>query len=235
MTHLKRLRAPLTWKTERKTKKWAVAPSPGPHPAERSIPLAIVIRDYLKLAGTAREAKKIISSRDVLVDGKARIDHKFPCGLMDIVSFPKIEEHYRVLIDSRGILRLVKITEEEAKWKLSRIENKTVIKKGKMQLNMHDGRNIIVEEDDYKTGDVLKISIPEQEIIEKIPMKKGYVALIIGGTHAGEISEIEEIMITMSPSPNIVKLKEFSTIKQYVFSVGKDKPMIELPKVDVYG
>ena len=234
MAHLKRFSAPSTWGIERKTKKWTIHPSPGPHPIEESIPLAVVIRDYLKLADTGREAKKIIAARKILVDGRARRDYKYPCGLMDVISIPEIEEHYRVLLDSKGRFRLVKITEEEAKWKLSRIENKTVVKGGKLQLNMHDGRNILVEEDDYKTGDTLKISVPEQEIMEKIPLKKGYLALITGGMHAGEIAEIDEVIITRSPMPNIVKLKEFSTIKPYVFPIGKDKPIVELPKVDIY-
>jgi len=234
MVHLKRFSAPETWRIERKTKKWAIHPSPGPHPKERSLPLAIVIRDYLKLADNGREAKKIIAARKILVDGKARRDYKYPCGLMDVISIPDIDEHYRVLLDSKGRLRLVKIGEEEAKWKLSRIENKTIVRGGKLQLNLHDGRNIITEENDYKTGDVLKISLPEQEIMEKIPMKKGYMALIIGGSHAGEIAEIDEIVVTKSPMPNIVKLKGFSTIKPYVFPIGKDKPLVELPKVEIY-
>ncbi|KAA0006909.1 MAG: 30S ribosomal protein S4e [Thermoplasmata archaeon] len=234
MAHLKRFSAPETWRIARKVKKWAIRPSPGPHPVERSLPLAVVIRDYLKLADSLREAKKIIAARKILVDGKGRRDYKFPCGLMDVVSIPDIDEHYRILFDSKGHLRLVKIDSEEAKWKLSRIENKTTVKGGKLQLNLHDGRNIITEENNYNTGDVLKISLPEQEIMEKIPLEKGYLALVIGGTHTGEIAEIEEIVVTKSPMPNIVKLKGFSTIKPYVFPIGKDKPLVELPKVEIY-
>lgn len=234
MAHLKRFSAPGTWKIERKTKKWAIHPSPGPHPVERSLPLAIIIRDYLGYADNIREAKKIIYARKVLVDGKARRDYKFPCGLMDVISIPDTEEYYRVLIDSRGHFRLVKITSEEAKWKLCRIENKTTLKGGITQLNMHDSRNILVENDEYKTGDTLKIGIPEQEIMEKIPFEKGSFALITGGMHTGEIAEIEEIIVTRSPMPNIVKLKGFSTIKPYVFPIGKEKPIIELPKVEIY-
>ena len=234
MAHLKRFSAPETWRIERKTKKWAIHPSPGPHPVDRSLPLAVVVRDYLKLADSAREAKKIIAARKILIDGKARRDHKFPCGLMDVVSIPDMDEHYRILFDSKGHLRLVKIDGEEAKWKLSRVENKTIVKGGKLQLNLHDGRNIIAGENVYSTGDVLKISIPEQEIMEKIPLAKGYLALITGGIHTGEIAEIDEIVVTKSPMPNIVKLKGFSTIKPYVFPIGKDKPLVELPKVEIY-
>ncbi|OYT61977.1 30S ribosomal protein S4e [Thermoplasmatales archaeon ex4484_30] len=234
MVHLKRLKAPRSWKIERKVAKWAVKPSPGPHPVERSIPLLFVVRDYLRLADVGREAKKIIASRKVLVDGKARRDYKFPCGLMDVISLPEINEHYRVLFDARGVLRLVKIDEEHAKWKLCRIEGKTMVRGGKIQLNLHDGRNIVTEKNEYKTGDVLKISVPEQEILEHIPMQKGYLAMIIGGKHAGEIAKIEEIVVTRSPLPNIVKLENITTIKPYVFPIGKEEPLIRLPEVSIY-
>lgn len=234
MAHLKRLKAPKTWRIERKVAKWTVKPSPGPHPVDRSIPLLIVVRDLLKLADTGREARKIIAAREILVDGRARRDYKFPCGFMDVISIPKMNEYYRVLFDSRGVLQLTKIDEERAKWKLCRIENKTMVKGGKIQLNLHDGRNIVVEGNEYKTGDVLRISVPEQEILEVIPMEKGNLAMIIGGKHTGQIAEIEEVIITRSPLPNIVKLKGFSTIKPYVFPIGKDKPLVQLPGAEGY-
>lgn len=235
MSHLKRLKAPRTWALGRKITTWTVKPSPGPHAIEGSIPLLLVVRDYLRLADTAREAKKIISARNVLVDGKARRDYKYPCGLMDVVAIPKIDTYYRILFDDRGILQLVKIDEERAGWKLCRIENKTIVKGGKMQINLHDGRNILVNETTYKTGDVLKIALPSQEILGKIPMEKGSLAMIIGGTHIGEIAEIEGSSVTKSSMPNIVLLKGFSTIRQYVFPIGTDKPLIYLPGVEEYG
>ena len=234
MAHLKRITAPRTWPIERKTKKWAIRPSLGPHPIEKSVPLLMVVRDYLGYADTARGARSIINSRDVMVDGVVRTDLKFPCGLMDVISIPKVGENYRILFDTRGIIRLVPIKPDEAKWKLCRIENKTVLKGGKMQLNLHDGRNILTDEN-YKTGDSLKISIPDQKILESVPFEKGSLAMVTGGSHVGEIAEIEGVEITRSSKPNIVNLKGFSTIEPYVFPVGKDKPLIKLPEVKIYG
>ena len=109
-----------------------------------------------------------------------------------------------------------------------------MVRGGKIQLNLHDGRNIVTEKNEYKTGDVLKISVPEQEILEHIPMQKGYLAMIIGGKHAGEIAKIEEIVVTRSPLPNIVKLENITTIKPYVFPIGKEEPLIRLPEVSIY-
>jgi len=70
--HLKRLNAPRALRLHRKERTWTVKSSPGPHPLERAIPLGMIIRDYLKLCDTQREAKRIISNGDVVVDGAIR-------------------------------------------------------------------------------------------------------------------------------------------------------------------
>jgi len=82
--HLKRLNAPRALKLHRKERTWTVKSSPGPHPLERSIPLTLVVRDYLDLCDTYHEAKSIIADGGVIVDGVKRKNHKFSCGLMDV-------------------------------------------------------------------------------------------------------------------------------------------------------
>jgi small subunit ribosomal protein S4e len=39
---------------------------------------------------------------NLLVDGRIRKDPKFPLGLMDVLSIPRIKKNYRVLIDVKG-------------------------------------------------------------------------------------------------------------------------------------
>jgi len=234
--HLKRLNAPKTLKIHKKEKQWTVKPSPGPHPIKMSISLGILIRDYLKLVDNQREAKRVISNGDILIDGKKRKSHKFPCGLMDVVSIPKLKKDYRILFDKLGKLTLVQINSNDAKWKLCRIENKTIVKDKKVQLNFHDGKNQIVEKDEYKTGDVLKISFKDNKINDNYKFEKGTVSMIIGGSHIGEVANIEDIEIIPSSKPNLAKMKgknSFSTVQNYVFPIGKDKPIIELPEVKI--
>ncbi|MGC9554971.1 MAG: 30S ribosomal protein S4e [Thermoplasmatota archaeon] len=234
MSHMKRITVPRTWPLPRKTHKWAIRPTLGPHPVERSVPLLVLVRDYLRHADTAAEARKIISARTVMVDGVVRTDPKFPCGLMDVLSIPSVKEHYRVLVDSRGFLRVVPIAAKEAQWKLCRVENKSTVKGGKIQLNLHDGRNIL-SDGNHKTGDVLKISVPGQEILEAFPFQTGAVALVTEGKHAGHISTIKGMETARSSRPDVIHLEGFSTIKPYVFPVGKEKAVIKPPEVAVYG
>jgi len=232
--HLKRLNAPRTLRIHRKERTWTIRPTPGAHPFKRSISLGLITRDYLGLADTLHEAKTIISNGEILVDGIRRKDYKFPCGLMDVISIPKIKKDYRVLFDRRGKLTLVSIDSKNAEWKLCRVENKTILKGKKIQLNLHDGRNKIVQKDEYKTGDVLKLSFKDKKITESYKFDKGTVSMIIGGSHIGEIANIIDVENIHSSKPNLTKMKgenEFSTLQDYVFPIGKTKPMITLPEV----
>ena len=230
--HLKRFKAPKTWPIHKKEETWTTKTSAGPHALDNSIPLVMVLRDILGVAANAREAKIILNNGDVLVDGKARKDHRFPVGFMDVISIPKINKYYRLLPDYKGRLVLHEIEEKDSTFKLVSIEDKTTIKGGKTQLNLHDGRNVILEEDDYKTSDVLLLEVPEQNISDCIKYEVGSLALIIGGKHTGEIGKIDEINITKSSKSNTVLIEteegSFLTLAKYVFVIGTDKPVISL-------
>jgi small subunit ribosomal protein S4e len=231
--HLKRLASPRKWPIPRKTNVWVAKPSPGPHSLENGIPLVVGIRDFIKLANTASEARRIIGNGDIEVDGRVTRHYKHPLGLMDVVSIPKLKLYFRVLLESRGKIRFIKIKKDEAKWKLVRIENKVTVKGNQTQLNMHDGRNILVKKDKYKTSDVLKISLPDQKILGQYSFEPGNLAMLIGGHHVGEFAIIDKYEEIKSPKPNIVYFDDFSTIKDYVFMVGQDKSEITVPDANV--
>ncbi len=241
--HLKRFPAPSFWPIERKAYKFTVRPSPGPHPLDRCIPLLVVVRDILGYAETAREAKKVIKERQIKIDGVPRTDHKFPVGLMDVIEIPAANEYYRVLPHPQKGMILHPIPPEEATFKLCRIENKTTVKGGHIQLNLHDGRNHLIRvsdpmkpvEDVYKTLDVIKLSIPEQEILDHIKFEKGVIAIVIGGKNIGLTGRVVEIEKRFGRHRSIVTLEAatkdlFKTSLAYVFPIGVDKPLISLPK-----
>ena len=84
--HLKLIAAPKTWFVPRKTNVFTLRPSPGAHSLSYGMPLGLLLRDQLKVASTMGEARKIISNKEVLVDGVARTDHRFIVGLFDVLS-----------------------------------------------------------------------------------------------------------------------------------------------------
>lgn len=234
--HVKRLDQPERWKLPRKEETWGPKPRPGPHAASDSLPLVAAIRDLLGKANSSREAKQAISNGRVLVDNRECRDHRRGLGFMDAVSMPGADDYYRVLYDTIGRIALMEITEDEAEWKLVRIEDKSHVPGGRTQLNMHDGRNILVKEDDYSTGDVLRIKLPDQEIGEHFTFEKDAPVYVTGGTHIGQLATISEIKTVRSSAPNLIQLEnetEFQTIQDYVFVVGEDEPTLQIPGVTV--
>ena len=244
--HQKRISAPRSWSVARKEHFWTVKPRPGPHPKERSLPLLLLVRDILKLADNAREARKILTEGNILVNGKVRKDYKFPVGLFDVISIPKLNEHYVMLMDRRGILTLVPIKEEEAKMKLCRVENKTTLKGGKIQINLHDGRNLL-SDGNIKTHDSLLISLENGEVLKVLPYEEGSKVVVFGGKHTAQIGELVERIVRRSSERNVVRIRSlgfcaalspagetaeeegeiFETVEDFVFVIGTEK--IEVP------
>jgi small subunit ribosomal protein S4e len=218
--HQKRISAPKSWPIAKKTSKWVVAASPGAHSRD-AVPILVVLRDILHLADNAKEAKRILHSGNVTVNGRIVKKHKAQVGLFDIVA--AAGRHYRMLPNPRGKYQLTEISDEEAKRKLVRIDNITVVKGGKLQYNLHDGTNVLLEEK-YGTGDSLVCSLPGYDVIGHYECKAGNEAMIVGGKHSGETGTIMELKKVESSRPNMVRIergdRQFETIEEYVFVIG---------------
>ncbi len=244
--HLKREVAPKFWPIHRKEFTWAVRPRPGPHPVHQCIPLIVIVREMLGLAKTRKEAKKIISQGKILVDGKVRRDERFPAGLMDVVSIPELNKHYRILPSEKGLV-LHPIDEDESKFKICRIENKKTLNGGHVQLDLHDGRNMLIRvedprnpaEDVYRTLDTVKMSIPDQETLEHLKLGEGMMASFVDGNNIGKygaITSIEEqtgqkrrdFLVAIEDE----KERTFRTVLRYAFVVGEKAPQISLPSLE---
>lgn len=230
---LKRRAAPRTWTIPRKGTKWVQRPGPGAHAQEEAIPLVQVVRDLRHLAATAREARLLLHGGKVRVDGKVVKDLARGIGLMDTVSFDApLNEHFRLLKDHRGKLTLVAIAANEATTKLGRVRFKHTVRGGKVEVTLHDGRNLLVDrKSPWHVGDTLKIELPGQKVVTHVPLAAGALAFVSGGSHVGELARVDRIEVRNSSQPNLVHFKEgFSTIHDYVFVVGEAAPMITLPE-----
>jgi small subunit ribosomal protein S4e len=229
--HMKRLAAPPTWPLKRKAHIWATKPSPGAHSIESSMPAAMVLRDMIKACDTGREAKRIIGNRELLVDGTPVKNPKAPIGMMDTISIPKMNLNFRMLLTDKGKLTIVPISADEAKWKLCRIENKTKISGGKIQLNLSGGRNIVLDANQYKTGDTLKIDVLDQKVLGSFPLAPGASALIINGALAGKVETIQEQVVVKGSADGVVRFSSgIETVRRNAFIIGSSKPEIKLPE-----
>lgn len=224
-SHLKRIAAPKTWQIARKETKYVMRPRPGPHKLEEGMPLSVVIRELIKVAKENKEAKKIIKLKDVFVDKRKRTDEKYSVGFMDIIEFPQLEECYRIVFDRKGRLAAIKADAKESGTKLSRIKAKTKIARGKIQLNLSDGRNITVDKDTYKIGDTLQISLPDQKITNHLKLNAGAMLMLVGGKHIGMIATAEEVKegkVTIKAGKS-----SYEALPEHTFVIGTDKPVLE--------
>ncbi|MFX1456117.1 MAG: 30S ribosomal protein S4e [Promethearchaeota archaeon] len=241
---VKRLNTPAFLQIKRKHGKFFIKSTAGPHPKRFCLPLLHIVRDLLKIVDNYREAKKLIGLGHIKVDGKVVKDIRYPVGLMDVLSIEKMNKYYRVLPDSHLGLILHEITIEESTFKLCRINNKTTVKGGNVQLNLHDGRNILIllndprnpKEDIYKRMDVLKVSIPEQEILKVLNFKENKLALIISGKNIGQTGKIITILKRFGPKASTVSIQRngghTETLYDYTFIIGEDQAEIDLPKIE---
>ncbi len=224
--HLKRLAMPKSWKIKRGGIKFITRPSPGPHPLRLSLSLKSLLRDILKIGKTTKEVRFILNKRNILVDGIRRTDPKFPVGFMDTIEVKEAKQFFRIILDKKGKLSVINISSKESNLKPCKIINKSKVK-GKTQLNLYDGRNILVEDDKYKIGDTILITIPKQEIKDYIKLEKGCFIYLIGGKHSGSTGTVEDIsgnkIVYKSDNGELIE-----TLKKYVFVLGKAKPAISI-------
>ncbi len=224
--HIKRLAAPKTWNIRRKMLKFITKPVPGPHSLDTCMPLGLLLKKILDYDNTTGEVKKILNNNEIKIDGKLRKNYKFPVGIFDTIEFTKVNKYFRVISNKKGKIDLIKINKEEASLKPCKIIKKTLIK-GKLQLNLYDGKNIFVDKNNYKVGDTVVLLLSEQKITKHLKLNKKSTIFLIGGKHIGEVGNVEDIV------KNKVIYKDhkgdlLETSRRYAFVIGDNKSLIHL-------
>lgn len=223
--HLKSIVAPKSWTLLRKATKYTTRPSPGAHSLARSLPVGLLLKQ-LGYAQTTREARKILNEKNVFVDGKVVKDRHFGVGFMDVVQLKDAKKNLRVSLDVKGRLIFIDITEAESGKKVCRIEGKTVVKGGKLQLNLSDGRNVLVDKDSYAVGDSIVLQLPEQKVSSHIALEKGSAVFLMAGRHLGKIGVVDNIegdRLWFTADG-----EKCETLKKFGFAVGKEKAVVKL-------
>ena len=149
------------------------------------VPVVVAVRDMLRLAKTAREARIMVKQKMIKVNGRIVQDIREPITLFNILEVGKI---YRLIILPTGRFSLV---ETKDNFRLSRVQNKTMLKGKKMQLNFHDGSNIITNEK-TNVGDTFEID-NTGKVKKIITFAKGRDAFVISGRSVGNSGKISEV------------------------------------------
>ncbi|GIR77256.1 MAG: hypothetical protein CM15mP79_1930 [Methanobacteriota archaeon] len=84
----------------------------------------------------------------------------------------------------------------------------------------------------YATHDAVRISLPDQEVLEHIVFAEGTRCFLIGGVHVGSFANVKEYIVKRSSMPNEVQFDDFGTTVGNVFAVGSaDLPTTEVARV----
>jgi len=230
-TKMKRQLTPAFWEISRKRKRFALMTSPGTHASIKAYPLGIVLRDILKVVNTMREAKHVVTSGDIKIDGVVRKSINFPVGLMDVVEISPIDKTYRMVPKDGSIVKPIEIPKEEKTLKLCKVTRKLTAKNKKLQYGFHDGRTLI-DEQKVNVHDTCLINVPEQKVTKTVKLDKGSTALIISGDNAGTVGKVDEIRegTFILPKRVLVNLQDRKVELpiDMVMAVGTDKPLIKI-------
>jgi small subunit ribosomal protein S4e len=223
--HLFSLNAPANWPIKRKEHIWVTRPNPGSHPLNRCLSLSLLIKEILGYAKTAREVRNILNNGEILINNKVIKEPKFSVGVFDIIKIKSKNETFLLLINSKNKYETKKISGKESNLKLCKVINKKTLKKGLIQVNLFDGRNIIVDKDSYKTGDTIILDLEKNKINSHLKLEKNSIVYLIGGKYIGNIGKVEDIVSKkgLQKSKILLKIddKNIETLKEYAFVVDK--------------
>jgi small subunit ribosomal protein S4e len=188
MSHKTRSELPANWPLPRKGTKYFVGSS---HSASDGIPLQIVLRDILKVGTTRREIRFMLLNKEISVNGKVRINKKFPVRVFDVVALEKTGKNYKLNISGKKV-KFEEVSAKDSAKKTVKIIGKVLIGKDKYQMNLEDGSNFLPKEK-FVTGDSAVINLKENKIEKIIQMKEGAKVLVVSGKHSGKEGKVKEI------------------------------------------
>ena len=152
---------------------------------KNSVPVVLAVRDMIKLARTTKEVKKMINQKSLKINGKTVEDHRESIRLFNI--FEADKPYILTLLPTGKFI----FSPHASSSRIVKIINKKLLKNNKIQLNLHDGSNIM---SDIKANinDSLLIDF-SNKILKHIPAKEGSSILITSGKYIGKKGKITNI------------------------------------------
>ncbi len=226
--HLKRLAAPATWNVKRRSTTFITRPFPSSHSLHLCLPLNVFLQELGGYAKSTKEVKNILRNKEILVNGKKRQNYKDAVGFLDLVQIGDANERVRIIINKKGKIGFVKIQTQERNITVCKIIGKTV-RSGKVhQLNLNNGQNYLVEQNNkYHVGDSVVVDLQKNTLADHLPLEKNMTVFLLAGKqigHVGKVIAIDGSAITLSLTGNVT----YKTTKENIFVVGKDHPLITI-------
>ncbi|MGC8710096.1 MAG: S4 domain-containing protein [Candidatus Micrarchaeia archaeon] len=219
-SHIKRIAASSYLRINRKSSKYVTKPNPGRHTLEEGMSLITFVKEKL-IEGTSREARRIISSGAIYINGKPVKDYRYPVGFGDVVYVKPDNSYYRIGAGRYGTFSFKKIDEKEASSSVFKVVGKYTAKKGVLMLRLHDGTTVKAEKD-AKVNDSVVIKGGKIEAV--LGFKEGAKCIVYRGIHAPESGTIKSIkkgaMLKDSTLEIEAGKRKFETVVSNIMVVG---------------
>ncbi len=174
----------------RKKYKYYSKPLPGKHSDKSGVSILGFLRDVLKIAGNAREARYLIKNGHVSVDGRKINEEKYAVGFSDIVTVKG--DSFLVWLSEHGKITAVK-QDGTVTGKKIKVMSRHIGRGSKNILFTNDARNLVYDKDDVQTNDSVVFDFAAGKIISKVPFEQGKHVIVFNGKNAGKTGTIKEI------------------------------------------
>jgi small subunit ribosomal protein S4e len=175
----------------------------------------------LKIAQTMKETKHILAKGIVHVDNTVRKEYQFPIGVFDVISIPSTKKNYRLALDTKGRMTLHEINGPVTA-KPAKVLRKVLSKGKKILIQTHDGNTYTNVSEKVKVGDSVLVGT-NAKVESHLPLSKGSHVFITGGTHVGEVAQVQSIVPGTMKRDALVDLTEgkeaFQTTKKNVMVI----------------
>jgi small subunit ribosomal protein S4e len=188
--HMKSLNAPKFFGVHRKENKYVAKPRAGRHTLARAVSLTLLL-EKTAIVKNMDEAKRILSARGVLVNGKVIRDFKYAVGLNDVVEIPIEGKRYRIDINDQGHMSPVAIDKQESSTTY-KVLGKYKIGEGKLMLRLHDG-SVIAGSAEINVSDSVQLD-KSKKMVSHLKMGEGSQCRVIDGAHVGAHGTIKELV-----------------------------------------
>lgn len=175
-----------------------------------AVPVVLALRDMLHLAKTTAEVKKMIHQKLLKLNGRDVKDFKESIQLFHILEADKA---YVLTLMETGKFTFEPI--KDSSIRLCKVTGKTLVKKNNIQLNLHDGSNVL-SKDKIAIGDSVYLDM-QGKIKKHVPLEKGKHALVIKGKYLGVkgmIETVEERKVNLHLNEKEVSLDKRQVVVQ---------------------
>ncbi len=153
---------------------------------KNSVPVLIAVRDMLKLAKTAKEVKEMIKGKVLKLNGRIVEE---PNESIRLFSIFEADKPYQLTLSATH--KFIFEAPDKKDSRLCKVIGKKLLKGNTIQLNLHDGSNVI-SKDKIKINDSLILDF-SGKIKSHITLDKGKKVFIFSGKYLGMHGKIESI------------------------------------------